>query len=210
MNREDGFPIADVDVNLFHDPKVKALVRATRDEHVTAVHLALYTALVLQSWAAGDRVPLDDALPAWWFADIEDSRTALIAAGLIDDESRIPVDDWEVTYLVAFNRREKRRESGAEGGRRSWQSRRDKRRRSDASPTPNPSVLPSGRPTDRPDEEAMPSPIADASSGTATSNGDCGYCGKPILATPTWVPSLNANAHGECHRKARAELRIAS
>lgn len=61
MNREDGFPIADLDVGLFHDPKVIALSRLIHDEAASATCLALYIALILESWGAGDRVTLDDA-----------------------------------------------------------------------------------------------------------------------------------------------------
>ena len=32
MSRDAGFPTADVDVGYFDDPKVKRLVRSTRDE----------------------------------------------------------------------------------------------------------------------------------------------------------------------------------
>jgi hypothetical protein len=49
MNREDGFPIADIDVGLFHDQKVVALARRIRDERQTATHVALYVNLVLES-----------------------------------------------------------------------------------------------------------------------------------------------------------------
>ena len=55
MNREDGFPIGDLDVGLFHDPKVIALSRQIRDEAQSATYVAFYVALILQSWAAGDR-----------------------------------------------------------------------------------------------------------------------------------------------------------
>lgn len=157
MNREDGFPIADLDVGLFHDQKVVALARQLRDERGTAVAVAVYVNLVLESWAAGDRLMLDETLPAWWFEPVDDIRAQLYAVALIDDESRIPTDAWTSWYVPAFNRREKRRQSGAEGGKRSWESRRDKRRRSGASAVPNPSVLPAVRPTDRQDRpEAEP------------------------------------------------------
>ena len=149
MNREDGFPSADVAVDLFHDPKVIALARRDQDEHVTATNVALYVALVLASWAAGDRIPLDEAIPAWWLGTADEARAKLHAVGLIDDESRVTLSAWESWFIPAFNRREKRKESGAQGGRRSWESRRDKRRRSDTSPLPNPSVPPAGRPFGR-------------------------------------------------------------
>lgn len=175
MNREDGFPIADIDAGLFHDQKVVALARRLRDDQKTATAVALFTNLVLESWAAGDRLTIDETVPAWWFGPIDDIREDLHAVGLIDDESRIPVESWTSWFVPAFDRREKRRQSGAEGGRRSWQSRRDKRRRSDGSATPNPSVLPSGRPAVLPSgrpsrngREAQPPPAgAEAPSSAA-------------------------------------------
>jgi hypothetical protein len=166
MNREDGFPIADLDVGLFHDQKVLALARRLRNERDTAVSIALYTSLVLESWAAGDRVTLDDALPAWCVESPDTIRADLQAVGLIDDESRIPATSWTSWYVPAFDRREKRRQSGAEGGRRSWVSRRDKRRRSDASATPNPSVRPAVLPADSQDRPDTPE--------------DCARCGGAI------------------------------
>jgi hypothetical protein len=188
MNREDGFPIADLDVGLFHDPKVIALSRRIRDEGQTATYVALYVALVLQSWEAGDRVTLDDALPAWWQGTADDCRAALQAVDLIDAESRLPIGAWTSWYIPAFNRREKRKESGAEGGRRSWQSRRDKRSRSDASPTLNPSDTPAVRPSDGQDRpvsrETIETYVLDTS-GAAT----CPLCRKPTSVHSKGCPN---------------------
>jgi len=185
MNREDGFPIADIDVGLFHDQKVLALARRLRDDRATAASVSLYLNLVLQSWAAGDRLTLDEAIPAWWMADLDGIRGDLRAVDLVDDESRIPVDAWTSWFVPAFDRREKRRQGGAEGGRRSWQSRRDKRSqslaegdlkpsRSRGSAEPNPSVRPADRPTDSPagrsSREATPPP-ADADAPASSSPG---------------------------------------
>src|SRR5262245_36033923 len=106
MNREDGFPIADLDVGLFHDQKVVALARRLRDERQTATAVALYVNLILESWAAGDRVTLDEALPAWWVDAPDGIREDLHAVDLIDDESRIPADAWTGWFVPAFDRRE--------------------------------------------------------------------------------------------------------
>ncbi len=186
MNREDGFPIADIDVGLFHDQKVIALARRVRDERRTAATVALYTSLLLESWSAGDRVRLDEAIPAWWMAELDDVREDLRAVGLIDDDSRIPVDAWTNWFVPAWNRRQKRRASGAEGGRRSWQSRRDQQRRSDAEATSNPSVLPSGRPT-------RPSRPEDAAT--------CALCGRAVSADNERLGKIDgkfATTHREC------------
>lgn len=203
MNREDGFPIADVDVGLFHDPKVIALVRQLRDERQTATHLAIYAALVLESWAAGDRVPLSEALPAWWMGPADDIETVLRSVGLIDDESRIPTTAWSSWYVPAFDRRERRRASGAEGGRRSWESRRDKRRRSDASAAPNPSDRPAGRPSGRQagrDDSPAPFPErAGEPSGDA-----CALCPEPIeAAEPRTMIAGRGDAHVACAQQLR-------
>jgi hypothetical protein len=49
MNREEGFPIADIDVGLMHDPKVVALAKRQRDPQRTLAWIGLYLALVLES-----------------------------------------------------------------------------------------------------------------------------------------------------------------
>lgn len=212
MNREDGFPIADVDVGLFHDQKVLALSRRLRDERQTATHIALYLNLVLESWAAGDRVQLDEALPAWWVDSPDEIRGELQAVGLIDDESRLPDDAWTSWFVPAWDRREKRRQSGAEGGRKSWESRRDKRhgkqRRSDATATPNPSVLPAGRP---PHRQGRPEPVREITNGLAAVDAaepSCDACGESLL-TESWSPRKTnegrmANVHDRCFETEKA------
>jgi hypothetical protein len=199
MNREDGFAIADVDVGLFHDQKVIALARRLHNKMRTAAHVAVYTNLILESWAAGDRLSLDDALPAWWVASADDVRAELQAVGLIDDESRVPLGSWESWFVPAFDRREKRRESGAEGGRRSWQSRRDKRRRSnassDASATPNPSVLPADRHSDR---QAGRGPSQPTAIGAVVNEvlPTCDIC-QELLSGEPWKPRKANNGRME-------------
>jgi hypothetical protein len=145
VNKADGFAIADVDVGLLTDPKVAALLRRVQDQHGAMDAIGLYLSLVLASWAAGDRLTLEETAPIWWTEPIDDLATDLVVVGLIDADHRIPEQAWASYFLVAWERREKRRQSGAEGGRRSWESRRDKRRSSDGSATPNPTVRPSGR-----------------------------------------------------------------
>lgn len=124
MSRDDGFRNADIDVGMFADPKVVALVRRVRDPQRAAAHLTLYLALVLQCWNEGARLTFDETLPAWWLEGADDARRDLTDVGLIDHEGRIPVRSWASWFGVAWERREKRRASGAEGGRRSWAKRR--------------------------------------------------------------------------------------
>ena len=115
MSREDGFGIADVDVALLDDAKVRQLVRSTRDEGVAARCLIGYTAVLLASWRQGQRVTLDDAAPLW-LTDLDDLAARLRAARLLDDERRIPEKPWTGWFGPAWERREERREAGRKGG----------------------------------------------------------------------------------------------
>jgi hypothetical protein len=90
----DGFPVADLDTGLLHDPKIIALARLVRDPRATAVYVALYLALVFESWARGSRATLAEACPAWWLDDIDDVAAKLIVVGLIDDGRRLPEHAW--------------------------------------------------------------------------------------------------------------------
>jgi len=145
MSRDDGFPIADVDTGLWSDPKVKALVRLQRDETRSLVTLALYHALILESWGAGERLTLDQAAPAWSTADLGPIRGDLASVGLTDRRGRLPVESWSRWFTPARDRRETAREAGREGNRRRWKSGTDR--------VPIPHAIPdrpSVRPTDRP------------------------------------------------------------
>ena len=108
MSRETGFAVVDLDVGILHDPKVIKLARAIRDEERTAAHIGLYVALLAESWRTGERVRLEDALPAWWMADIEQYAKALRDAGLIDADDRIPEKSWSGWFGPAFKRRQDR------------------------------------------------------------------------------------------------------
>lgn len=109
MSRDDGFGHADVDVGLLDDPKVRQLIRSTRDESLIARCLVAYTAVVLASWERGAPVSLEDAAPLW-LTGLEDIGERLMAVGLLGDDNRIPPKPWEAWYGVAVERRERGRE----------------------------------------------------------------------------------------------------
>lgn len=115
MSRSEGFPIADVDVGILDDPKVRALVRSTRDEALVARTMVAYMAVVTSSWGRGERVTLEDAVPLW-ITGIDDLSERLTAVGLLDAEARIPERSWTSWFQPAWDRREERRESGRKGG----------------------------------------------------------------------------------------------
>ena len=107
--------VADVDVGLLDDAKARALWRRLRDQALMARAIVGHFALILESWSAGERVSLEEALPVWLEAD-DVIVDALIAVGLIDAEHRIPEHAWTSWYLPAWQRREERRQSGRKGG----------------------------------------------------------------------------------------------
>lgn len=165
----DGFARADIDVGLFDDGKVKRLVRLVGRDRALE-HIALYLAVVLESWASDDRVAVVDAAPIW----LDDERlgellVGLTESGLLDPEGRIPATSWEGWYGPARERRERRRESGAIGGVKSGEVRRSKgsakQNGSDASRSlkqkrTQPPTLPKGKGGSR--ENRPPVPFRDA------------------------------------------------
>lgn len=162
MNRT-GFPRADIDVALYHDPKVVKLARRMRDPVQTITRLGLYQALILASWSAGERVTIEDAAPAWWTDDLDEVARDLADVGLVDHEARIPHKAWEAWYGPARDAREDRKFEGSIGGLiRSGMSREEavkeaERRRvgqgsleaplSEPQVAANPERTPPGRPT---------------------------------------------------------------
>ena len=110
MSRDGGFTRADIDTGLFADTKVVALARRLRDPVQTAAHVALYTAVVLVSWGADERIPLEDAVPAWWLDPIDEVRANLQAVRLLDSDGRIPEHAWASWYAPATERRANTRE----------------------------------------------------------------------------------------------------
>lgn len=123
MSRAAGFSRADIDTGLLADPKVVRLVRQVRDPNAIAVATCLYVGLVLASWKAGERVTLDESLPAWFLDPVDDVRAALAAAELVDADGRIPAHAWESWYDPAYSSREKLRDKWAEANRRRGRNR---------------------------------------------------------------------------------------
>jgi len=109
MSRDEGFRNADVDVGLLDDPKVRQLVRSTRDEALVARCLVAYVATLTSSWGQGQRVALEDAAPLW-MTGVSDLRDRLVDVGLIDPDGRIPERAWESWYGQAQQRKENLRE----------------------------------------------------------------------------------------------------
>jgi hypothetical protein len=114
VSRAGGFVIADVDVNLLGDAKLKRLARAHAD--LFAAGVVAYLGTVLASWRAGERVTIDDAWPPLLPLD-EAVPTALREAGLLDGKRRVTARAWASWFVPAFNRREQARASGSRGGR---------------------------------------------------------------------------------------------
>lgn len=115
MSRDDGFPIADVDVRLLDDAKFRALWRRLRDPGGMYQATTLYLSVILASWSAGERVTLNEAVPTW--ADPYEGIVAeLEAVGLIDADGRLPEHAWDGWFGPAHARREERREAGRRGG----------------------------------------------------------------------------------------------
>lgn len=152
MSRDNGFAIADIDTGFFADPKVVRLARRLNDPQATAVHLMLYKALVLGSWGAGERITLEDAMPAWFLAAPDGVLDNLVAVEMVDPDGRVPEHAWRSYFEPAWARREERRKKAQKGGL--------------ASRKPTPSQLGDGfgsassglgdNPTDRPTDKTVP------------------------------------------------------
>jgi hypothetical protein len=120
VSRDEGFRIADVDVGILDDPKIRALVRSCNgDESLLARSVVAYLAVVMSSWARGERVELIDAAPLW-ITDLEAINLKLQAVGLLDPESRLPVRSWTSWFEPALERRDILR--------RKWRRANDRRR----------------------------------------------------------------------------------
>ena len=116
MSRGLGFEVADTDTGLMADPKVLALARRLRDATRTGAAVALYDAVRLASWKAGQRLTLEETAPGWWLDPIDELAAALEAVGLIDDEHRIPAHAWAGWYGPAVERKLDVRRSQVYGG----------------------------------------------------------------------------------------------
>ena len=121
-SRDDGFTTADVSVSILDDLKFRALWRALGDPGQQARAVTAYLATITASWAAGCRVPADDALPTW-MDDPTAALAAMVQVGLLDADHRLPEHAWASWFTPAWERREAKRAGGRVGGQRSWQVR---------------------------------------------------------------------------------------
>jgi hypothetical protein len=115
MARGAGFPVADIDVGIFADSKVRRLVRQCPDEATAARALVAFLAALLDSWGDGERIPVDDAAPTW-LTDVDDLRERLASVGLVDAQGCVPEHAWESWFSPAMQRRIERQEAGRRGG----------------------------------------------------------------------------------------------
>jgi hypothetical protein len=107
MSRRDGFPVMDVSTDFVNDPKFRRVQRVNPDHVAPAI--AVYMAVLGESWKAGERASAVDAWPVLLPYD-EGVIQSMQAAGLLDRRSQITVKAWEGWFREAFERREKTRE----------------------------------------------------------------------------------------------------
>jgi hypothetical protein len=108
VSRESGFPIADIDVGILRDVKMRRLRQHVPAEDVPATML-LYLAVLLSSWEEGARLSVDEA-----DSPVEatpERVAALKAAKLIDDDGRVPEHAWASWFLPAWRRRNAKRKA---------------------------------------------------------------------------------------------------
>lgn len=107
MSRDGGFSIGDRSTRTLYDVR---LVRATRRAGIGAI--VAWDAILDASWAAGERIPFDDAVDTlpYDLGDTAAIRAALEAVGLLDDGGLIREESWASWFGVADERREAKRE----------------------------------------------------------------------------------------------------
>lgn len=111
MSRDGGFGIGDRSTRTLYDVR---LVRATRRVGLGAI--VAWDAIVDASWAAGERVPFDDAVDTlpYDLGDTAPIRAALEAVCLLDSDGLIRPESWASWFGVADDRREAKRERDRE------------------------------------------------------------------------------------------------
>lgn len=117
MSRDEGFAIADVSTAKHTDPKFRKLWRLLQDEAAMNAAGMLYEAVQLTSWQHGDRLTAEDAAPHW-MSDITAPTAALIAVGLLDENTRLPAHAWNAWFAPAVERRANLRERWKRSNRR--------------------------------------------------------------------------------------------
>lgn len=116
MGRNDGFQIADIDVQLLRDPKLRALHRTLGADDARAAQL-LYLAVILTSWETGRRVSIDDAIA---FEDRTPERVAALKTDLLDAEGMVPQATWDSWFRPAWDRRERSRDNAKKTNTKRW------------------------------------------------------------------------------------------
>jgi hypothetical protein len=207
MARDEGFAVADTATSKHTDPKFRRLWRMLRDEVTMNAAVVLYEAVTLASWQHGERVAAEDAAPTW-MVDVDTPTAALIGAGLLDTDARLPEKAWLAWFAPAVERRDALRER--------WRKANDRRRgkRGTALPprgdigghiggTATP-VRPSVRPSDRTDSPSVPSDTraARGSNGAKSPESDderlTRYKAKAV--DPSVPPGVRAAAEEEVKR----------
>jgi hypothetical protein len=225
MSRDDGFEVADTDTGMLADPKILALARRLHDSIRTGAAIALYDAVRLASWKAGQRLTLDETAPGWWLEPFDDLAAELVAVRLLDDERRVPEHAFEGWFGPARDRRERYRELGSKGGQaRVANSRKTARSLSDtdydagmigADPTARSTVRSTARSTVRssPSVPTVPTvpteppvtlaPARERGHGmtmtTTTKKAICFFCKRPVEGRNFHVTGTGRIAHnGAC------------
>ncbi|MEA2677186.1 MAG: hypothetical protein QOJ81_1327 [Chloroflexota bacterium] len=164
MTRDEGFAIADTSTSHHDDAKVKAMWRVLApDSDAMNKAMVMHEAVRLASWRDGKRLTAVDACPVW----VKDPGAAvahLQAAGLLDEEARIPRSTWSQWFGAAKRRREKSRAD--------WRRRKEEQR-SRTKVTPESNGGHAGHPQDSRTPSVRPSvptvrPSPRASAGRTT------------------------------------------
>lgn len=126
MGRPDGFPTADIAVGHLDDDKVRKLWRLLEgDQAAMCEAITTHLAAVLASWGAGRRKPLEETLPLW-LTPSDRVVSALVSAGLLDAEHRVPARSWRRHYGPAEARKIARTEAGRLAGLASGRTRAER------------------------------------------------------------------------------------
>lgn len=117
MPAREGFLTADIGVLFWHHRRMRKL-RADLGRDEGTIVGAIYSELVLASWADGDRLELAEIDAP---ADLTPERLeAMRTAGLVDAQGRIPAKTWAGWFERAYGRRADLRAFGAKGAAARW------------------------------------------------------------------------------------------
>jgi len=131
MSQSDGFDRMDVATSIADDRKFRQLGR--RHPELLGAAGWAYVGLLAASWREGQRLTLEEAWPVL-LPDDPAVSAALLEAGLVDDDQRIPWHAWEGWFGAASERRRAGRERHV----------RYNRKRPSASPSVSQTDSPSG------------------------------------------------------------------